>query len=349
MIVVNKNRVISIARGICIILMVIGHSGCPGLLYKFIYLFHMPFFFFASGYFCRPEQTLRPTDEGIGLYRRILRRFKRLYLPFILYGIVFLLLHDFFLNIGIYNPVNDGAAYDLNAFLGIALKMFLKMEFPSRLLGAFWFLRSLLIAAVAVDIALYFLRNKPKAQLFLAPLAALVVLVLRLAPDGTPVIRQLIPAAMGGFFFLLGMNYRKVEEKFKPGILVQLIILALLVVLAWLKPMSMDTPGVLDSALYMVVAPMGILLVMKVSEYLDRTPVCKAVEFIGDNSLTILGLHYLCFKPVSLLAIKALGLPSESLSAFPVIPDLGGAWWVLYSVAGLLIPLVVSLAVPRKF
>ena len=344
----KKNRVISIARGICIILMVVGHSGCPELLRKFIFLFHVPFFFFASGYFCRPEKTLRPSADGIGLYKRILRRFKRLYLPFILYGLVFLLLHDFFLRIGIYNPENDGAAYDLNAFMGVALKMFLKMDLPSHLLGAFWFLRSLLIAAVVIDVALYLLRNNPRAQLYLAPVAALAVLILRLAPEGTPVIRQLIPAAMGAFFFLLGMNYKKVEDKIKPGLLVQAFLLALLLVCAAFKPMSMDTPGALNSALYMVIAPMGILLVMKLSECLDKTSVNNVLGYIGDNSLIILGLHFLCFKPVSLLAIRTLGLPPQALSSFPVIPDLGGGWWVLYSLAGLLIPLSVSLIAPRK-
>ena len=344
----QKNRVISIARGICIILMVVGHSGCPELLRKFIFLFHVPFFFFASGYFCCPEKTLRPSDGSLGLYGRVLRRFKRLYLPFILYGLVFLLLHDVFLRIGIYNPENDGAAYDMNTFLGVALKMFLKMDLPSHLLGAMWFLRSLLIAAVSIDVALYLLRNKPEAQIYLAPLAALAVLLLRLAPDGTPVIRQLIPAAMGAFFFLLGMNYKKVEDKFKPGLLIQVLLLALLLVCAVFKPLSMDTPGVLDSALYMLIAPAGILLVMKFSEYLDKTPVNNALGYIGDNSLPVLALHFLCFKPVSLMAVKTLGLPFQALSSFPVIPDLGGGWWVLYSLSGLLIPLLFSLAAPRK-
>ena len=36
-------------KGIGIILMVIGHSGCPTFLHDFIYLFHMGLFFFVSG------------------------------------------------------------------------------------------------------------------------------------------------------------------------------------------------------------------------------------------------------------------------------------------------------------
>lgn len=31
--------------------MVVGHSGCPEYLDRLIYNFHMPLFFFVSGYF----------------------------------------------------------------------------------------------------------------------------------------------------------------------------------------------------------------------------------------------------------------------------------------------------------
>ena len=344
----GRNRVISIARGICIVLMVIGHSGCPEYLRRLIYLFHMPFFFFASGYFCRPEQTLRGDDSSIGLYRRVLRRFKRLYLPFILYGTAFLLLHDVFLKMGLYSPELDGAAYDLPAFGAVALKMFLKMDLPTRLMGGCWFLRSLLIAAVSVDVALYVLRKYSKAPLLLTILAAVIVLVLRIAPDGTPVIRQLIPAAMGAYFFLLGMHFRKMEDKIRPGALLLVLMISSLAVCAAFQPMEMSTPGVLNSLSYMIVAPIGIILVMILSKALDKTRVNNLLGYLGDNSLVILALHYLCFKLVSLLAIKVTGLSAGMLAEFPVIPGLGGAWWALYSIVGLLVPALISLLVPRK-
>lgn len=49
-VVKSHNKVIGIGKGLCIILMVIGHSGCPQLLRDWLYTFHMPFFFFVSGY-----------------------------------------------------------------------------------------------------------------------------------------------------------------------------------------------------------------------------------------------------------------------------------------------------------
>lgn len=48
---------VTIAKAIGIILMVVGHSGLGGYPIRFIYLFHMPLFFFLSGY-CFKESYL---------------------------------------------------------------------------------------------------------------------------------------------------------------------------------------------------------------------------------------------------------------------------------------------------
>ncbi len=42
----NRDKSLDIAKAICIILMVVGHSGCPTYLHDFVYMFHMPCFFF---------------------------------------------------------------------------------------------------------------------------------------------------------------------------------------------------------------------------------------------------------------------------------------------------------------
>lgn len=54
-----RNPAIDIAKGICILLMILGHcQGMDGVVYKAIESFHMPFFFCAAGFFFRSQDIL---------------------------------------------------------------------------------------------------------------------------------------------------------------------------------------------------------------------------------------------------------------------------------------------------
>ncbi len=92
---INTNE-ISIAKGIGIILMVVGHSGCPPFLRDYIYMFHMPLFFIISGY-CFKNKYL--SDFKTFANKRIIG----LYFPFVKYGVLFVLLHNLFYRIGVFN------------------------------------------------------------------------------------------------------------------------------------------------------------------------------------------------------------------------------------------------------
>ena len=83
------NKVDSL-KGFAIILVVLGHIASP--LSSFIYSFHMPLFFIASGFF------LNPTNE---LKSEIIKSFKRLFKPFFIYlslGFIVEFLKRYFLN-----------------------------------------------------------------------------------------------------------------------------------------------------------------------------------------------------------------------------------------------------------
>lgn len=46
-----RSRLVDTGKGIAIILMCIGHAYCPGSLFRFIYMFHMAFFFYDEWIF----------------------------------------------------------------------------------------------------------------------------------------------------------------------------------------------------------------------------------------------------------------------------------------------------------
>ena len=83
----QRDKTLDIAKGICIILMVIGHSGCPTYLHDFIYMFHMPCFFFISGWLLNDRYI---TDLKTGLIQKA----KGSYYPFVKWTLIFLLFHN---------------------------------------------------------------------------------------------------------------------------------------------------------------------------------------------------------------------------------------------------------------
>lgn len=76
------NPTLSIAKALCIILMVVGHSGCPAYLHDWIYLFHMPCFFLISGYLLKDRYI-----DNLKLAVR--KRLKGLWIPYVKWSILF--------------------------------------------------------------------------------------------------------------------------------------------------------------------------------------------------------------------------------------------------------------------
>lgn len=82
----NRIEWLDIAKGIAIILMVLGHTSIPQPLSNFIWAFHMPLFFIASGIatdFCKK-----------GFCAFTLHRLRTLMLPFMIYSIIVLGLYQ---------------------------------------------------------------------------------------------------------------------------------------------------------------------------------------------------------------------------------------------------------------
>ena len=69
---------LDVAKGITIILMVLGHSSIPDGLSRFIYAFHMPLFFISSGWVTNFSKY--------NIVDFILHKARTLLLPFIIYS-----------------------------------------------------------------------------------------------------------------------------------------------------------------------------------------------------------------------------------------------------------------------
>lgn len=137
----KRNTVISICKGVAIILMVMGHAEPPDLISNFIYIFHMPLFFITAGYFF----TRKCLDDP---WRFCVKRFKGLYVPFLKWALIFLLLHNLWFEVGLLNERYGNwmggvtHPYGRHEFFKRLFMIVTSMSgYDEFMAGAFWFFR----------------------------------------------------------------------------------------------------------------------------------------------------------------------------------------------------------------
>ena len=79
---INRMQWLDVAKGITIILMVLGHTSIPKLVSDFIWAFHMPLFFIASGWCTNWKRE--------GVCKFITKKVNSLLLPFVVYSVIVL-------------------------------------------------------------------------------------------------------------------------------------------------------------------------------------------------------------------------------------------------------------------
>lgn len=165
----DRNLAVDCMKGILIILVVLGHTYNE-FCNNFIYLFHVGLFFTLSGYCFNQKYT----ESFVSLWILFKKRIKSLWIPYVVYNFIFLLLQNFWLQVGFltsdktyfsYNPfLNDGFCLPID--LGGAVKAFIKSLFfmNSRpFAGGLWFLGGLFYVTFLYAI-IQFLMRKLKVE-----------------------------------------------------------------------------------------------------------------------------------------------------------------------------------------
>lgn len=276
----TRARAIDNLKGIGIIAVMIGHLAFPKEIINLVYFFHMPLFFFASGYCHR--------DQGV---KALLVKQKWLILSYFFYAIVFLLYSSFV------NGVSSRWPYlllDLLSFRPLAIS-----SIPYFLI--FWFPISLL-AFKLIDSLLYMIPLWVKFSI-----AFLLYQVCSL-----PLLNDFIvnlPLCLGqacilSVFYYTGLGVKRYIADKEYHWRVTLGVLALYLIL------SMSVIGVADGNLYKLVnyhqlltfnpfiayflAIIGIMLVWLFAKKLSN----KTLSLFGQYSYFIMSSHLLLFSAI---------------------------------------------------
>lgn len=138
-------------------------------------------------------------------------------------------------------------------------------------------------------------------------------------------------------FYLSGYLFKKKKMEFKPFHVSLLIIPALS---ACFMHLAMDIEGWRVLVLY-VIAMSAIGGVMSLSSMVARGKMAPILTYIGSKTLYILVFHFLAFKVVSLFTIQINRLPISELSQFPVWEHTNCYLWIIYSLTGIGLPMLV--------
>jgi fucose 4-O-acetylase-like acetyltransferase len=338
---------VSFAKGIGIMLMVLGHTFFSAYGYALIYMFHMPLFFFLSGY-CFRESHL----ENFRNYAK--KRVNRIYIPFVKWGLVFLLLHNVFFHLNIYNDAFgfDGEVsqlYGVSDYLKKAFLIFFCLSGNEQLLGGYWFLHTMFFASF-IFYGFLKLKMRPVAVVLISLLLSVLLYF-----KGIPVVN--IYCGAKEFFavtcMMVGYLYKsysidKIVNQYSAYILPVCVLLLVLGSLYWHGEM-LDMTWT-HTVPYFISAIAGSIIVMRFSKYsVEKTRYfSNFISTIGNKTLEILTWHFLCFKLVSLMIIAYYGQSIEHLAEFPVMrPYHVQGWWICYFVIGVAVPIIGTVCTNR--
>lgn len=310
-----------IAKGIGIILVVLGHSfpdsnqlaagTLPYYIYQFIYSFHMPFFFFISGLVSAGLVKRMTREEK---WMQIKKKAMRLLVPYFVIGAIFIPLRMIFAGFTRFS-------YDFSKLYTVFL--------GNNPCGQLWFLYVLFLFSVA---AILFATEKNIKYLLAGSLAVTVLSPLvQLNYDGIKWFNALF---MTVFYFLglfLSQYHGKLYGFFKPKLL---LLFLPAFALSFVLFMMADRYYLLK----ILTSVCGICVILCLSEVIDRysVPVIgKALTEVGAYSMDV----YIFHSPMGvfwrILLLRLLGVS-------------GGVYMAVYILWGVIGSYAVSRFIVRK-
>lgn len=348
----QRNTNLAICKAIAIILMCAGHAEGPTLLVTFIYLFHMPVFFIAAGYFFDKKYLSDP-------WTFVKKRFKGLYVPFVKWSLFFLIFHNLFFKIGLmnehYGNWSGGVThpYDWYQFCQRLVHIIFSMGgYDEFLAGAFWFFRALLLSSIVFLVLYLLLHNRHRWLNHDTVPAVIAVLAVGFAWFKVANHLSIVTVVQGGIrecwgvlFFALGVLYRRYEHRIREHWALTLVYAAILLVGASLGWQGMALKTELRTvATLPLTGTIGFLMVHHIASWLDRHEgiAKRFMVYCGNNTLYIYVFHIISFKIVSAIKIWYYGMDWGQIGCHMVIHENSTTdlFWVLYTIVGTAVPLL---------
>lgn len=337
----NRNDIFSMMKGVAIIAVVIGHCSIP-CVERFVNQFHLATFYFVAGYFFKYSYVYTP-------WNYVIKRIKRLYIPFICYGGAFLLLHNLFCRLGLYSI---DSVYSIQKTIHQAVYMTVRFSSNELFMGAMWFLSSLffvsLLFLLLAKISSY---SKKYQNIILCGLVLVTCLL------GYAFLRLKFPNPyciyydmMRLLIFYMGYVFKqyRIFERYVNKWIAFMALALLFIPYLLGGGVYLQSPHQSNIFLFFIVPVVGPIVIWYICKLLNNSKLIRGgLALCGIYSFEIMALHFLSFKLVTLLQIIVSGGQWSNLSDFPVYKE-DLLWWSpLYTIVGVGLPILLTLAYNR--
>ena len=365
-----RNNNIDIIKGIAIILMVYGHTF--GVARDFIYLFHMPVFIFVSGY-CFNKAHGASLQQAEGYF---FSRVRRLLIPYMGFNIVYAILNNVFISLNFYT--DNGAFKQDVVFIQKAAQTLMHRKGVRELVvdvynvltlkeipqmgSASWFLIVLFLVCVIhcfVEYGIKDFGSKVRVAV-LCVLLAINLLVAFAISNGfaseAPIADRHLQVFGVYSCYLMGVLTRSFVD---AGMLGKLLAKKWIVVcvgpVSFVILLALLPFGTLELSKSQIVNPvflvattfLGMVMLASVAADLENNFLGRWLTFIGKHTMSILFLHIIAFKLVSVGYCLAVGKPMYMVASWPVIFDAPEYVLIIYTIVGVALPLLADAVIDR--
>lgn len=330
----TRDNTIDIIKAIAIIAVVIGHAcntdifegTLANFIVKFVYLFHLPVFFYCSGYIYK-DKPIKSRLQSI---------LKHQYLPTTLFtlGSFFLLpiyaklqLANMYSNEDIRKRIIDTLVYNPRGFL----------------VGALWFMPMFTISTLIFWGVNIVSRKNRFVLLGIAIILGITGVFYQYSSIIKPysldyALRMQPILALG----LIAKEYKLVSYIKKHAFLTLSTSITLLLTATYFyyaHGSRADNHHAITGIIYYPMIILGITFCSSLAELINNSYSQKYISYIGQHTFIIMAMHFQAFKLVDLLLSK-LFKENYDMSIFPVSnPKLYSR--CLYFIVGLCIPLII--------
>lgn len=336
----SRDNLYDIARGVAIISVVFGHIKS----YNFIYLFHMPFFIALSGFFFKDKyyKTLN------NILKFTISKFRRLMFPFIGYTILFEMLHNFFIDIHLYE-LNSKVLY-YHSFLDALKNSIFHIEY---LIAPIWFLFALFIISILFSIISYLLQkiylNNEIYRLVIVLLFLQLGFFISFQPWNKFLYIGTICSSLISFYigYLFG-KISNIKNFFNyKNILFSLFIL-LIFDLILEHQINIAANKYYNPVLLIIITIVSFLLVLSFASYIKIEKIKKIFLYIGQNTIPILCLHRVSFKIVNYFIYifngSILNLSKDPIFFINILEiKISIILFIIYLITGIAVPLLINI------